>query len=76
MGCDLWRGAYDDLYVDSARKLDVDRLVPPAEAWHSEVSGRTAKEREVHVNDWNDPRALVAVRESPGRTGAASPGRE
>ncbi|MCX5562995.1 hypothetical protein [Streptomyces sp. NBC_00038] len=60
MGCGLWRSVYDDLYVESARKLDVDHLVLPAAAWHREASGRSAKEREAYANDRNDPRALDA----------------
>jgi D-tyrosyl-tRNA(Tyr) deacylase len=38
-GCALtggsWYSPYDDQYLDNARQLDVDHLVPLAEAWDS-----------------------------------------
>lgn len=56
-----WYSAYDDTQFDNARKLDVDHLVPLAEAWDSGASAWTAKEREAYANDLDDPRALIAV---------------
>jgi hypothetical protein len=45
-----WYSPYDDRYLDSASKLDVDHLVPLAEAWDSGASQWTAKERELYAN--------------------------
>ncbi|MGW3289429.1 HNH endonuclease family protein [Streptomyces sp. NPDC001002] len=65
-----WYSPYDDQYLDSARKLDVDHLVPLAEAWDSGASAWTAKEREAYANDLDDPRALIAVSAASNRSKA------
>ncbi|MFJ4836214.1 HNH endonuclease family protein [Streptomyces sp. NPDC088747] len=64
----LWYSAYDDAYFDSARKLDVDHLVPLAEAWDSGASGWNTKEREAYANDLHDTRALIAVSAGSNRS--------
>jgi len=73
-GCTLtggnWYSAYDDQYLDAARKLDVDHLVPLAESWDSGASTWTAKEREAYANDLDDPRALIAVSAASNRSKA------
>ncbi|MFF4316896.1 HNH endonuclease family protein [Streptomyces sp. NPDC001507] len=65
-----WYSPYDDRYLDSASKLDVDHLVPLAEAWDSGASAWTAKEREAYANDLDDPRALIAVSAASNRSKA------
>jgi hypothetical protein len=65
-----WYSPYDDQYFDSARRLDVDHLVPLAEAWDSGASAWTAKERETYANDLDDPRALIAVSAASNRSKA------
>ncbi|KQX72199.1 HNH endonuclease family protein [Streptomyces sp. Root1310] len=63
-----WYSPYDDQYFDAARKLDVDHLVPLAEAWDSGASAWTAKEREYYANDLDDARALIAVSATSNRS--------
>ncbi|WP_405849480.1 HNH endonuclease family protein [Streptomyces sp. NBC_01518] len=65
-----WYSPYDDRYFDSAGKLDVDHLVPLAEAWDSGASQWTAKERELYANDLDDARDLVAVSAASNRSKA------
>jgi hypothetical protein len=45
-----WHSPYDEQDIDSAGKLDIDHLVPLAEAWDSGASTWTATERELYAN--------------------------
>ncbi|WP_405467579.1 HNH endonuclease family protein [Streptomyces canus] len=65
-----WYSPYDDTYFTAARALDIDHLVPLAEAWDSGASTWTAKERETYANDLDDPRALIAVSATSNRSKA------
>ncbi|MFF5303481.1 HNH endonuclease family protein [Streptomyces sp. NPDC013161] len=65
-----WYSPYDDRHLDSASKLDVDHLVPLAEAWDSGASQWTAKERELYANDLDDARDLIAVSAASNRSKA------
>jgi len=56
-----WYSWYDDQEVEGARGLDIDHLIPLAEAWDSGASAWTSKRRERYANDLADSRALVAV---------------
>ena len=66
----VWFSPYDDMVFDDARKLDIDHLVPLAEAWDSGASTWTPKEREAYANDLGDPRALIAVSAKSNRSKA------
>ncbi|MEU4970052.1 HNH endonuclease family protein [Streptomyces smyrnaeus] len=64
-GCSLtdgeWRSYYDGKRTDNPRGLDIDHMVPLAEAWDSGASAWDAKKRERYANDLGSPRSLVAV---------------
>ncbi|MGV9420014.1 HNH endonuclease family protein [Streptomyces sp. NPDC003674] len=65
-----WYSPYDDRYIDGPRGLDIDHLVPLAEAWDSGAYAWTAKEREDYANDLGDNRALIAVSAASNRSKA------
>jgi hypothetical protein len=56
-----WLSAYDGKTLTDASKLDVDHLVPLAEAWRSGAWAWTSKQRQDYANDLSDSRALIAV---------------
>ncbi|MBQ0867353.1 HNH endonuclease [Streptomyces sp. RK75] len=64
-GCSLtggeWFSYYDGKTTDNPRGLDIDHMVPLAEAWDSGASAWDAKKRERYANDLDAPRSLVAV---------------
>ncbi len=63
-----WHSYYDKRDHSGAGALDVDHLVPLAEAWRSGASGWSDEERQQYANDMADPRVLVAVTASVKRT--------
>ncbi|MFJ6752133.1 HNH endonuclease family protein [Streptomyces sp. NPDC091266] len=63
-----WRSYYDDKTVADARKLDIDHVVPLAEAWDSGASKWSSDRRESYANDLGAERSLVAVSLGPNRT--------
>ncbi|MEE1931200.1 HNH endonuclease family protein [Streptomyces sp. TRM 70351] len=65
-----WYSPYDDTYAEGARGLDIDHLVPLAEAWDSGAGTWTAAEREAYANDLGDHRALIAVTARSNRSKA------
>ena len=71
-GCVLtggkWLSIYDNLEVIDAGKLDVDHMVPLAEAWDSGASAWTDLKRQQYANDMVDPRHLIAVTGSSNRS--------
>ncbi|MFJ4382647.1 HNH endonuclease family protein [Streptomyces albidoflavus] len=56
-----WFSYYDEVTVDGARGLDIDHMVPLAEAWDSGASAWTAARREAYANDQGQASSLVAV---------------
>ncbi|MFD8391020.1 HNH endonuclease family protein [Streptomyces sp. NPDC059680] len=65
-----WYSPYDDRYIEGPKGLDIDHLVPLAEAWDSGAYAWTAKEREAYANDLGDDRALIAVSAASNRSKA------
>ncbi|GAA2626438.1 HNH endonuclease family protein [Actinomadura fulvescens] len=57
----VWWSYYDDITITEPAQLDVDHLVPLAEAWDSGASAWDAARRQAYANDLDDARHLVAV---------------
>ena len=70
-GCRLiggrWVSAYDGVQTTSPSALDIDHVVPLAEAWDSGASSWTPQQRMQFANDLGDPRSLLAVTASSNR---------
>ncbi|TSA21100.1 MAG: HNH endonuclease, partial [Actinomycetales bacterium] len=64
-GCYLsggkWRSPYDGKVFTNPTGLDIDHMVPLAEAWRSGAWAWTAAQRMAYANDLEDPRTLLAV---------------
>ncbi|CAL9381123.1 hypothetical protein SUDANB121_01068 [Nocardiopsis dassonvillei] len=56
-----WFSYYDGATVAEARLLDIDHMVPLAEAWDSGASQWSTARRRDFANDLGEPVALVAV---------------
>jgi hypothetical protein len=71
-GCKIiggeWLSIYDNVKVTDATKLDVDHMVPLAEAWDSGASSWDAAKKEMYANDQTDPRHLIAVTGASNRS--------
>jgi hypothetical protein len=63
-----WISAYDGKTVTNSSQLDIDHLVPLAEAWRSGAWKWSDAEREIYANDLQNSRALIAVSSSINRT--------
>ena len=69
-GCNVvagtWKSLYDGVTITSPTKLDIDHLVPLADAWRSGAAAWTTEKRGDFANDLVDPQ-LVAVSASSNR---------
>ncbi|MFF2852720.1 HNH endonuclease family protein [Streptomyces sp. NPDC058001] len=65
-----WYSYYDGVSVTAPGGLDIDHMVPLAEAWDSGASGWTAARREAYANDLDADRSLVAVTARTNRSKA------
>lgn len=70
-GCNVvagtWKSAYDDKTLNSPTKVDIDHVVPLANAWRSGAASWTTAKREDFANDLDDPQ-LVAVSAGSNRS--------
>ena len=58
-----WRSLYDGATTDDPADLQVDHVVPLADAWRSGAAGWTPERRLAFANDLTSPDALLAVDE-------------
>jgi hypothetical protein len=63
-----WVSSYDGVTYTNSSKLDIDHLVPLAEAWRSGAWAWTDKQREEYANYLENERALNAVTASVNRS--------
>ncbi|KIF67154.1 hypothetical protein HY68_36275 [Streptomyces sp. AcH 505] len=63
-----WFSYYDQQTITTPSALDIDHMVPLAEAWDSGASGWTAQRREAYANDLGSSRSLVAVTAKTNRS--------
>ncbi|MGW0538147.1 HNH endonuclease family protein [Streptomyces sp. NPDC003032] len=56
-----WFSYYDGQTLTQPRGLDIDHMVPLAEAWDSGASTWSTLRRKAYANDLGDERSLVAV---------------
>ncbi|MBU2663336.1 HNH endonuclease family protein [Actinoplanes bogorensis] len=70
-GCNVvagsWVSLYDGQKLTSPTKVDIDHMVPLANAWRSGASKWTTAQREDFANDLDDPQ-LIAVSASSNRS--------
>ncbi|MGW1116910.1 HNH endonuclease family protein [Streptomyces tanashiensis] len=79
-GCKLtggaWLSYYDGQEVNDPAKLDIDHMVPLAEAWDSGASSWAPARREAYANDQGAAASLVAVTARTNRSKADQDPRE
>jgi hypothetical protein len=65
-----WYSYYDDATWTEQTDLDIDHMVPLAEAWDSGASDWTTAQRRAYANDLGDERSLVAVTDNENQSKA------
>lgn len=63
-----WFSAYDGVTFSSASSLDIDHMIPLAEAWDSGARSWGAGRRQAFANDLTYSRSLIAVSASSNRS--------
>jgi hypothetical protein len=63
-----WLSAFDGKTITNASQLDVDHMVPLAEAWRSGAWKWTSAQRQSFANDLENSEALIAVTASTNRS--------
>jgi hypothetical protein len=62
-----WYSYYDGVTAYSPSEIDIDHIVPLAEAWRSGANAWTTEKRQAFANDLNNPQ-LIAVSASSNRS--------
>ncbi|BFU41867.1 HNH endonuclease family protein [Krasilnikovia sp. MM14-A1004] len=69
-GCNVvggtWTSVYDGKVINAPAQVDIDHVVPLANAWRSGASAWSTPQREQFANDLDDPQ-LVAVSQGSNR---------
>ncbi|WP_405982305.1 HNH endonuclease family protein [Streptomyces sp. NBC_00158] len=68
-----WKSLYDGVSVNEASKLDIDHMVPLAEAWRSGAARWDAAKRKAFANDLTRPQLLAVSAASNRSKGDQSP---
>jgi Protein of unknown function (DUF1524) len=68
-----WRSAYDGAILTDPADVDVDHVVPLANAWRSGADRWTDPEREAFANDLDHPQLLAVSRTSNRAKGDQAP---
>ncbi|MEU3403227.1 HNH endonuclease family protein [Streptomyces sp. NPDC006670] len=68
-----WKSLYDGVTVNEASKLDIDHMVPLAEAWRSGAAGWDSAKRKAFANDLTRPQLLAVSAASNRSKGDQSP---
>lgn len=68
-----WLSSYDGVVTTDPADLEIDHLVPLAEAWRTGAADWTAERREAFANDLDDPATLAAVTSRSNRSKGDSP---
>lgn len=63
-----WTSSYDNVEVTDAKRLDIDHMVPLAEAWDSGAHAWSDERRQAYANDLTAPRSLIAVTAKTNRS--------
>jgi len=63
-----WWSSYDDVWITDPSQLDIDHLVPLAEAWRSGAWAWTADQRLAYANDTSNWQTLTAVTATSNRS--------
>lgn len=68
-----WVSLYDEVRTDDPADLEIDHLVPLAEAWRTGAASWSDARREAFANDLDDPGTLIAVTTRSNRSKSDSP---
>jgi hypothetical protein len=63
-----WRSAYDGVATANPDDLEIDHLIPLADAWRSGAAAWTPEKRRTFANDRSDPATLIAVTSHTNRS--------